>query len=132
MKLESDEEPEKSEPAPAPILKMESPKEEEEEKVPPITPMSASEEKPNIAVSQTTTAPPKAAPRSSRDEDKVLTLLDFCTQNIVVAILQGCGNTMPELSDLVPFHSGQIENFYLLILGQVQMYKVNTILYFIF
>ena len=30
---------------------------------------------------------------------------------------------MPELSD-----SGQVENFYLLVLGQVQRYKVNTIL----
>ena len=39
---------------------------------------------------------------------------------------------MPDLSDLVPFHSGQVENFYLLVLGQVQMYQVNTILYFIF
>ena len=39
---------------------------------------------------------------------------------------------MPNLSNLVPFHSGQVENFYLLVLGQVQMYKVNTILYFIF
>ena len=45
---------------------------------------------------------------------------------------QGCGNTMPDLSNLVQFHSGQVENFYLLVLGQVQMYKVNTILYFIF
>ena len=33
---------------------------------------------------------------------------------------QGCGNTMPNLSDLVPFHSGQVENFNLLVLGQVQ------------
>ena len=39
---------------------------------------------------------------------------------------------MPDLSDLVPFHLGQVENFYLLVLGQVQMYKVNTILHFIF
>ena len=31
---------------------------------------------------------------------------------------------MPELSHLVPSHSGQVENFYLLVLGQVQMYKV--------
>ena len=45
----------------------------------------------------------------------------------------GCGNTMPDLSDLVPFHSGQVEkNFYLLVLGQVQMYSVKKILYFIF
>ena len=41
-------------------------------------------------------------------------------------IIQGCGNTMPDLSDLVPFHSGQVENFNLLVLGQVQnLYKVN-------
>ena len=42
---------------------------------------------------------------------------------------QGCGKTMPDLSKLVPFHSGQVENFYFLVLGQVQMYQVNTILY---
>ena len=48
-------------------------------------------------------------------------------------IKQGCGNTMPDLSDLVPFHSGQVENFNLLVLGQVQnLYKINKILYFIF
>ena len=35
-------------------------------------------------------------------------------------LIQGCGNTMPDLSDLVPFHSGQVENFNLLVLGQVQ------------
>ena len=40
---------------------------------------------------------------------------------------------MPDLSDLVPFHSGQVENFNLLVLGQVQnLYKGNKILYFIF
>ena len=40
---------------------------------------------------------------------------------------------MPDLSDLVPFHSGQVENFNLLVLGQVQnFYQVNKILYFIF
>ena len=47
---------------------------------------------------------------------------------------QGCGNTMPDLSDLVQFHTGQVRNFYLLVLGQVQVKcikKVNTILYFI-
>ena len=33
---------------------------------------------------------------------------------------------MPDLSDLVPFHSGQVENFTLRVLGQVQnLYKVN-------
>ena len=46
---------------------------------------------------------------------------------------QGCGNTMPDLSYLVPFHSGQVENFNLLVLGPVQnLYKVAKILYFIF
>ena len=40
---------------------------------------------------------------------------------------------MPDLSDLVPFHSGQVENFNLLVLGQVQnLYKVAKILYFVF
>ena len=51
---------------------------------------------------------------------------------ISVSLAQGCGNTMPHLSDLVPFHSGQVENYYLLVLGQVQMYKSNKILYYIF
>ena len=40
----------------------------------------------------------------------------------VLGLGQGCGNTMPDLSDLVPFHSGQVESFYLLVLGQVQVY----------
>ena len=31
---------------------------------------------------------------------------------------------MPDLSDQVPFHSGQVENFYLLVLGQVQCIKL--------
>ena len=51
----------------------------------------------------------------------------------------GCGNTMPNLSDpnlsdLVPFHSSTCKlKFFLLVLGQLQMYKVNNkILYFIF
>ena len=51
----------------------------------------------------------------------------------MVSCRQGCGNTMPDLSDLVPFHSGQVDNFNLLVLGQVQnLYKVNKILYLIF
>ena len=29
------------------------------------------------------------------------------------------------MPDLAPFHSGQIENFYLLVLGQVQMYQAK-------
>ena len=38
---------------------------------------------------------------------------------------------MPDLSDLVSFHSGQVENFNLLVLGQVQnIYKVNK--FFVF
>ena len=36
-----------------------------------------------------------------------------------VILSQGSGNTMPDLSDMVPFHSGQVENFCLLVLGQV-------------
>ena len=33
---------------------------------------------------------------------------------------------MPDLSDLFTFHSGQVENFSLLVFGQVQnLYKVN-------
>ena len=48
-------------------------------------------------------------------------------------VIQGCGNTMRDLSDLVPFYSGQVEKFKLLVLGQAQnLYKVNKILYFIF
>ena len=35
-----------------------------------------------------------------------------------------------DLSDLVQLHSEQVENFYLLVLGQVQMYKDNTIFYY--
>ena len=57
---------------------------------------------------------------------------DFFFKSRLIWVSQGCGNTMPELSDLVPFHTGQVENFYLLVLGQVQVYKVNKILYFIF
>ena len=37
-------------------------------------------------------------------------------------VSQGCGNTMPDSSDLVQFHSGQVKNFYLFVLGQVQMH----------
>ena len=38
--------------------------------------------------------------------------------------IRAVGNTMPDLSDLVPFHSGQVENFNVLVLGQVQnLYK---------
>ena len=38
---------------------------------------------------------------------------------------------MPDLSDLVPFHSGQVENFNLLVLGQVQnLYKVGKMFVF--
>ena len=39
---------------------------------------------------------------------------------------------MPDLSDLVPFHSGQVENFNLLVLGQVQnLYKVSKFVFHI-
>ena len=37
---------------------------------------------------------------------------------------QGCGNTMPDLSGQVPYHPGQAENFYLLVLGRVQCIKL--------
>ena len=62
----------------------------------------------------------------------LLNLIQLTCSIPIVSMSQGCGNTMPDLSDLVPFHSGQVENFYLLVLGQVQKYKVNKILYFIF
>ena len=41
---------------------------------------------------------------------------------------------MPHLSDLVPFHSGQVNNFKLLVLGQVQnLYKVyKKFIFYIF
>ena len=46
---------------------------------------------------------------------------------------KGCGYTKPDLSDLVTFHSGQVEIFHLLVIGQVQnMYNVNKIMYYIF
>ena len=49
-----------------------------------------------------------------------------------MVIVQGCGNTKPDLSNLVTFHSGQVENFNPLVLGQVQnLYKVNKIVYLI-
>ena len=36
---------------------------------------------------------------------------------------------MPDLSDLVPFHSGQVEKFNLLVLGQVpNLYKSKKII----
>ena len=40
---------------------------------------------------------------------------------------------MPDLSDLVPFHSGQVGNFNLLVLGQVQnLYKDLKLKNFVF
>ena len=59
---------------------------------------------------------------------KSLDKIIICVGQLGIYIHQGCGNTMPDLSDLVLFHLGQVENFYLLVLGQVQMYEVNTIL----
>ena len=54
--------------------------------------------------------------------------LQFYAENVswthrLIYLEQGCGNTMPNLSRLVHFHSGQVENFYLLVQwhGQVQM-----------
>ena len=40
-------------------------------------------------------------------------------QNLInLPHMQDCGNTVPDFSDLVPFHSGQVKNFHLLVLGQ--------------
>ena len=36
---------------------------------------------------------------------------------------------MPDLSDLIPFYSGQVENSHLLVLGQVQMQKTSKIFF---
>ena len=48
--------------------------------------------------------------------------LQYSKSSKITNALQGCGNTMP---DLVPFHSGQVENYNLLVLGQVQkLYKI--------
>ena len=65
----------------------------------------------------------------------LLIFLNFSIKTYVVGTQkkllneQGCGKTMPDLSDLVPFHSGQVENFNLHVLGLVQnLYKVNKIL----
>ena len=43
--------------------------------------------------------------------------LSACT--FLKPILQRCGNALSDLSDLVQFHSGQVKNFYLLVLPQV-------------
>ena len=49
----------------------------------------------------------------------------------ILGTIQGHGNTMPDLFDMIPFHSGQVKNFYLLVLGQV-LNKFYAILYFHF
>ena len=46
---------------------------------------------------------------------------------VFYTVKQGCGNTMPDLSNVVPFHSGQVRNFYKLVLGQVQIFKESLI-----
>ena len=62
-----------------------------------------------------------------------ITIMSTFRDSMADSVEQGCGNTMPDLSDQVPFHSGQVENFYLLVLRQVpNLYKVNKILYLIF
>ena len=47
---------------------------------------------------------------------KAQTSLHLCEVSsmplLLIHTMQGCGNTMPDLSDLVPFYSGQVENFY--------------------
>ena len=39
--------------------------------------------------------------------------------NAVLSPIQECGNTMLDLSDMVPIHSGLVKNYYLVVLGQV-------------
>ena len=56
----------------------------------------------------------------SRSLIRILNFSSEETLNPWLPIEQGCGNTMPDLSDLVPFHSGQVEISNLLVLGQVQ------------
>ena len=53
-------------------------------------------------------------------KDRKIPGLHIQPENLWFIFQLGCGNTMQDLSDLVPFHSGQVENFYLLVLGQVQ------------
>ena len=45
---------------------------------------------------------------------------------------QGLWKYHARLVRLVHFLLGQVENLYLLVLGQVQMHEVNTILYIVF
>ena len=59
----------------------------------------------------------------------VMTAMQF---TVLSQTCQGCGNTMPDFPTWSPFHSGQFENFYFLVLGQAQCIIANTILYFIF
>ena len=44
--------------------------------------------------------------------------------------MQGCGNTMLDLSDLVPFHPGQVKQILFTCRG-TSLNKVNAIQYFI-
>ena len=70
--------------------------------------------------------------------DFLLYFLNYCSEGSEKTA-QMPGTPVPglwkyhaRLVRLVHFHSGQVENFYLLVLGQVQMNKVNTILYIVF
>ena len=51
---------------------------------------------------------------------------------INVFITSGLWQYHTRLVRLVHFHSGQVEIFYSLVLGQVQMNKVHTTLYIVF
>ena len=42
----------------------------------------------------------------------------ICKSRAPLSFIQDCENTLPDLSDLVPIHLEQVENFY----GQVQIY----------
>ena len=66
-------------------------------------------------------------------------MLDYAIQTAnIVDLVSYLGNLVRAVEIPCPtcptgtFHSGQVENLYLLVLGQVQMHEVNTILYIVF
>ena len=56
----------------------------------------------------------------------------FSGQLLYTVLQPGLWKYHAQLARLVHFHSGQVENFYLLVLAQVQMNKVNIILSIVF
>ena len=51
---------------------------------------------------------------------------------LVIALCQGFRNTMPNLSDQVPFHSGQVQNFYYLFLDKYNVLSQYNSVFHIF